>query len=205
MLTYLIRRHLPTALLAPLFVYSLILYAPGGVVWSVNSFRPFSHISLLGGEHVQPNVCTGNLGCMEDWYVWTFHLDNPWPLNYAAYIFDPGETAYVDAYGNDVPKGLDADIFGWHVRGSGALTGDFGKSFWIGRYLPVSELFSPDLDKLFAAIFTFLVSLTLAASIQQLRRARVYLRPGKSPLAAAERALRLAAYRQAQVLPTIRC
>jgi hypothetical protein len=203
MLTYLIRRHLPAALLAPLIAYSLLLYVPGGVVWSVDSFRHIRGVSW--GMQSPPYACSSCPDFMGRWYIQTFHLDKPWPLNYAAYVFDPGETTYVDAYDNDVPKGLDANIFGWHLRGSGALTGDFGKSFWIGRYIPVSELFSPDLDKLFAAIFTFLVSLTLAVSIQQLRRARVYLPLGKSPLSAAERALRLATYMQAQVLPTIRC
>jgi peptide/nickel transport system permease protein len=59
-----------------------------------------------------------------------YKLDKPWPLSFLTWLFDPSDTTQLGGYYNDevLPKGINISIFGLELKGSGMLTGDFGKS-----------------------------------------------------------------------------
>jgi peptide/nickel transport system permease protein len=77
----------------------------------------------------------------------------PWPLGFFAWLFTPDDSAApsnaTDTGGdpNDPtriittpkPQGIDVWIGGWHIKGSGALTGDFGISTVTAQGLTVRE------------------------------------------------------------------
>jgi peptide/nickel transport system permease protein len=95
-----------------------------------------------------------------------YKLDKPWPLNFATWLFDPSDT-YVTGYdlsGNFITttKGLDLNVFGLHIKGSGILTGDFGKSEGYARNTEISKIIS---DRWFETVLLVLTSLVLALAI----------------------------------------
>lgn len=57
-----------------------------------------------------------------------YKFDKPWPLDFFLWLFDPSDTTQVNSHFETVPKGIDVNILGLHLQGSGILTGDFGKS-----------------------------------------------------------------------------
>lgn len=61
-------------------------------------------------------------------YEEVYKLDKPWPFNYFLWLFDPQTTVQKEKDGTLKPKGIDLDLFGVHVKGSGMLTGDVGTS-----------------------------------------------------------------------------
>jgi len=75
-----------------------------------------------------------------------YKLDHPWPLNFFVWLFDPDSTSIstYDLQGNPVvlSKGLDINIAGLRLRGSGFLTGDFGESIAFATNTPISQIFS---------------------------------------------------------------
>jgi ABC-type dipeptide/oligopeptide/nickel transport system permease component len=75
-----------------------------------------------------------------------YKLDKPWPLNFLVWLFDPSDTEVTgyDLQGNLVTtsKGLDVNILGMRLRGSGILTGDFGKSEGYAPNRQISDVFA---------------------------------------------------------------
>lgn len=71
-----------------------------------------------------------------------YKVDKPWPLNYLLWLFDPNDTSDTDRDFNVIHKGIDLQIGGLHIAGSGILTLDFGKSKVIQKGTPVSEFLS---------------------------------------------------------------
>jgi peptide/nickel transport system permease protein len=75
-----------------------------------------------------------------------YKLDKPWPLNYLLWLFDPGvtETKGYNIAGNIVstPKGVNINVLGLHIQGSGILTGDFGISEVYAPGTAISQLLS---------------------------------------------------------------
>ena len=75
-----------------------------------------------------------------------YKLDKPWPLNFFVWLFDPSDTS-TQGYNDQnqpvvIAKGINVNIFGWHVQGSGILTGDFGLSVNYLDNVPVSVALS---------------------------------------------------------------
>jgi peptide/nickel transport system permease protein len=56
-----------------------------------------------------------------------YKVDRPWPLSYLAWLFDPTKTTEMNQNRKIVPVGVDISIGEWQLRGSGILTGDFGR------------------------------------------------------------------------------
>jgi peptide/nickel transport system permease protein len=77
----------------------------------------------------------------------SYKLDSPYPVNYLRWLFDPLDTTYIDPDDQNLikQKGIDITIGDFHIKGSGALTGDFGNSVQIQKGTPVMGLM---LDKL---------------------------------------------------------
>lgn len=71
-----------------------------------------------------------------------YKVDQPWPLNYLLWLFDPNDTTQTDRDFNVIPKGIDFELGGLHIKGSGILTGDFGKTKVIQKGTLVSEFLS---------------------------------------------------------------
>ncbi len=66
-----------------------------------------------------------------------YKVDQPWPLNFLLWLFDPRATMKMSSENNVgsarntgilVPKGININLFGWQLRGSGILTGDIDTS-----------------------------------------------------------------------------
>jgi ABC-type dipeptide/oligopeptide/nickel transport system permease component len=101
-----------------------------------------------------------------DFLTKQYKVDKPWPISYLAWLFDPGDTTQLDGDFNVVQKGIDFDIFGLEIKGSGILTGDFGKSNSYAVGVPVAQLFSDRWDHtvllvVYALVVTVLVALPL--------------------------------------------
>ncbi len=74
-----------------------------------------------------PADLQNNINYMEQVYK----VDQPWPINFLLWLFDPRATTKMiggDNVGTLVHKGIDVNIFGWHIEGSGILTGDVDTS-----------------------------------------------------------------------------
>jgi peptide/nickel transport system permease protein len=59
-----------------------------------------------------------------------YKLDKPWPTNFFLWLFDPTDTTKQDPNSLDgvLRKGIDVNLLGLRLQGSGALTGNFGIS-----------------------------------------------------------------------------
>ena len=136
MTLYIIRRvgqSLGFIFFAWMVVYTgLVLFMPGG------PGQNYAGI-LKGDGSVIPRFAN------EDNYLaFRYKVDEPWPLNYLMWLFDPNDTIQfiTDDFGNDhqIPKGIDIRIGNVRIRGSGFLTGDLGYTDSVGRDGPVNEM-----------------------------------------------------------------
>lgn len=147
MATYLIRRIFQSiffTLLAGILIYTaLILYMPDGPGYNYSRIQAGMSAAPRGAvsNNASP-VRDTQLEELEERYK----LDHPWPLNFFVWLFDPDSTSIstYDLQGNPVvlSKGLDINIAGLRLRGSGFLTGDFGESIAFATNTPISQIFS---------------------------------------------------------------
>src|SRR5437762_8515554 len=117
MTTYLIRRFIQgfIVLVASSFlIYSILIVTPGGPKDQINQILqdPSKHLTKV----------------FVDQMFKRYKLDKPYPLNYLIWLFDPSEITETVGLSTVVPKGVDVTIGPWNIKGSGVLTGDFGKS-----------------------------------------------------------------------------
>jgi peptide/nickel transport system permease protein len=87
-----------------------------------------------------------------------------WPIGFFLWLFDPGDTTTINSDFDVVPKGIDWTLGDWHIKGSGALTGDFGDALTIGQGLPVTQAIGSRIGNtallvLFALVPTILIAL----------------------------------------------
>jgi hypothetical protein len=103
----------------------------------------------------------------------TFELDKPWPLNFLAYMFDPGENT--DVIGKETyPKGVRVSVLGMEISGSGVVTGDLGRSITIERNTPVVDIIGPGLYLAFASVISLILTFTYIAAVQRAGRPAPY-------------------------------
>src|SRR5919202_662536 len=90
---------------------------------------------------------------------------------YSLLIVTPGgplDQYYAEIVGMDqvVPKGIDLVIGDWHIKGSGVLTGDFGRSVSLAKGVYVTDLIGDRIGYTLALTGTSLaVSLLIALVI----------------------------------------
>ncbi|HEX8217580.1 MAG TPA: ABC transporter permease [Chloroflexia bacterium] len=119
MTTYVIRRFLQSAIFIVfvwLLVYTvLVLLMPKG---------PKDNYEHSGGGFLLPGEMTG------EELRQLYKLDRPWPANFFLWLFDPNDTSKQDPNSIEgvLRKGIDVDLLGLRLQGSGALTGNFGIS-----------------------------------------------------------------------------
>src|SRR5687768_5543192 len=125
MVGYLLKRLLQSVAfigLSLLLIYSVLVYLmPGG---------PKAQYERIRATYTD----VGSMPDFEDDRLTRatkqYKLDKPWPLSFLTWLFDPSDTTQLGGYYNDevLPKGININIFGLEIKGSGMLTGDFGKS-----------------------------------------------------------------------------
>jgi peptide/nickel transport system permease protein len=151
MVTYLIRRislSIIFMLLAGLLIYTgLIIYMPDGPGYDYFRIKEAMQQASQGADQAAPGtaVQVPPDPHLEE-YELIYKLDHPWPLNFFRWLFDPDDTSTVvyDLQGNPstIQKGINVSIAGLSLRGSGFLTGDFGRSLRFARLTPISEIFA---------------------------------------------------------------
>ncbi|MFL5735294.1 MAG: ABC transporter permease [Chloroflexia bacterium] len=166
MTTYLIRRLIQgffVLVVASFVIYSILIITPGGPMDQINEIRqdPSKHVSKY----------------FIDQMLQRYKLDKPYPLNYLVWLFDPSETSEIQGIDTVVPKGIDVTIGPWRIRGSGVLTGDFGKSVNMAKGVPVMDMIGSRIGFTLALTITALtISLLIALPIGIISAIRQYSR-----------------------------
>jgi peptide/nickel transport system permease protein len=155
MTTYLIRRSIAgffVLAFASFFIYTILTIAPGG---------PLDQIKFASGAGRNPLSESGVERLKR-----LYKLDKPWPVNYLVWLFDPEDTETVDENYQTVPKGVNINIGDLHIRGSGVLNGDFGRSIWVSQGRPVTTMMGERIGRTLILMSTaLLVSLLIAFPI----------------------------------------
>ena len=165
MATYLTRRILQSiifTLLAGILIYTaLIMYMPDGPGYSYFRIKEGMRLASQGAL---PNTALPVDAHLEE-FEEIYKLDHPWPFNFFVWLFDPDSTSVstYDLQGNPVvlPKGIDINIAGLQLRGSGFLTGDFGESIGFATNTPISQIFAARWFNTFILLATALVATLL--------------------------------------------
>jgi peptide/nickel transport system permease protein len=133
MTTYLIRRVLQSIVflpLASLLIYTLlVMWMPSGPQSQYNYDKAILDRDAQSTDHSSDLAfIRADFADLEQRYK----LNNPWPLNYFVWLFDPNDTSAKGYNSQNKPiviqKGIDIGIGSFRLRGSGMLTGDFGTS-----------------------------------------------------------------------------
>ncbi|MEO8288926.1 MAG: ABC transporter permease [Chloroflexota bacterium] len=184
MTTYLIRRFFQTVLfifLAWLSIYTVLVYLmPNGPMAAYDRAQQvMAGLAERGAVQPKPNTVVGPGGPVDDrpsieaelkGLGYSYGVDKPWPLSFLAWLYDPADTLRIDKDNNEVPFGLNFDLGGWHIQGSGILTGDLGvsnvsarTSFGTGDPQPVIEVLGAKWANSFLLVgLSFVVALLFA-------------------------------------------
>lgn len=167
MTIYIIRRFFQSllfVLLASLLVYTgVILWMPTGPKWRYDMLiEQYKVLAASQGLSTDVQPTSPTLTRLEK----TWKVDKPWPLNFAAWLFDPNDTTDLDDNAQEIPKGIDVNIFGWHIRGSGILTGDLGTSSNTSKGAAVGDLIGAKAGNTFllvgvSLILSFLIAVPI--------------------------------------------
>ncbi len=118
MIGYLVRRALQSILfviVSTFAIYTAVVYMPSG---------PADLYAItLRSDATDPTFKDDVPQVLVDYY----EVDKPWPLSYFAWLFDPNKTTEMNENRQEAPVGIDITIGPWRLRGSGVLTGDFGR------------------------------------------------------------------------------
>ncbi len=124
MVTYIIRRFLQSVafiLFMWMLIYTvLVLLMPAGPKYN---YEQMGGLDSVGGFRMPGEMTTDELRQL-------YKLDKPWPINFFLWLFDPNDTTKQDPNSIDgvLRKGIDVDLLGLRLQGSGAITGNFGIS-----------------------------------------------------------------------------
>lgn len=131
MTTYIVRRFaqsLAFGALASLLVFTVLVYVmPNGAYQTYKNVLPFQD---QPGARLFLKQLTS-----------AYPVDEPWPLSFLAWLYDPNDTTSIDPVTNqELPKGVDITIGSLQIKGDGALFGEFGNSNYVFRGQEVREL-----------------------------------------------------------------
>jgi peptide/nickel transport system permease protein len=154
--TYLIRRFVQgfvVLALSTFVIYAMLMLTPGGPQDQINDLRL--------------NNPRGLNSKLIEYLEHLYKLDRPWPLNYAAWLFDPQSRH----------PNVDVAILGQHIVGSGVLTGDFSQSVSIAKGVPVAQMIGERMGNTVALTGSaLLISILLAFPIGIIAAIRQYSR-----------------------------
>jgi peptide/nickel transport system permease protein len=165
MATYIIRRVIQGIIVlwaATLLIYSILVITPGG---------PKDQVAAAAVSQGR----SGNAKLAES-LLKQYKLDSPYPISYLRWLFDPQDTIALDPDTNDpIQKGIDVNLFGWNIKGSGVLTFDFGTSVTVARGRNVMTLMGGRLGNTLAlTTSSLLLSILIALPIGILSAIRQY-------------------------------
>lgn len=168
MAVYIIRRLLQGFVVlafSTLVIYTLMVFTPGGPKDQLEEMRALSR----GPKPISPEKIKA--------FIALYKLDSPYPINYLRWLFDPKDTIEVNEHQETVAKGIDVTIFGTEIKGSGVLTGDFGRSVQIARGVPVMNMMGDRMGYTLAlTISALILSLLVAFPIGILSAVKQYSR-----------------------------
>ena len=142
-----------TLFLAAFMMYTTIIYIP-----SASPDRPDL-------DPVHRRVDMNDIRLLID----SLELDKPWPYSFLAYLFDPNDAT--ELVGKHVyPKGVQIRIFGVEVKGSGLITGDFGKSVFIDKRRPAFDLYWVGFHPAFVIVLSLILTFAYVAFVQRTGR-----------------------------------
>jgi peptide/nickel transport system permease protein len=169
MTTYIIRRLIQgfiVLLLATFVIYSILIITPGGPRDQVAELRALSGPKPVNAAYLEA-------------LLKAYKLDSDWPVNYLRWLFDPTDTTELDPNDSSklIQKGIDVNIFGLHIAGSGALTGDFGNSVAVHKGATAMSLMGDKLGNTLAlTTSSLLLAILLALPIGIIAAIRQYSR-----------------------------
>jgi ABC-type dipeptide/oligopeptide/nickel transport system permease component len=162
---YLLRRLIQSIffiLLSSILIYTVLVYLmPNG---PKAQYDRFAQTYAASGTSVKDAIAAGDerLGRL----ITQYKLDSPWPGSFFLYLFDPNDTTQIDGNFDVVTKGINVNIFGLQLKGSGMLTGDLGKSGSYSQGVLVTQLIADRWAQtasliLYTLIITMVVALPL--------------------------------------------
>lgn len=157
-----------TALLSLIILHTLVSYIPGGATHRVLELR-------RGGDPVWPLYLYPTL------VIELLELDRPFPFSSLAWLFDPAETeSYSMASRNGiVSTGININIAGVSITGSGVLTGDLGESLIYQPGIPVMDIIGKGTDEYLLAHLAVLFIAMIIACVQRLGRPKLHELPAR--------------------------
>ncbi len=170
MAIYIVRRTLQGLLVlfaATFLIYSIFVITPGG---------PRDQIQELQANGVNGQAVSQ---AYIDQVIKRYKLDSPYPINYLRWLFDPQDTEELDR--NDqtrkIQKGVNVNILGMEIKGSGVLTLDFGTSLQVAKGDKSFELVMSRLGNTVAlTLSSLLLSIIIALPVGIISAVRQYSR-----------------------------
>jgi hypothetical protein len=167
MLAYFARlliRGVITALLSFMLIHTVVSYTPGGPAQIVQELRVPRYDALPPYRNLID--------------LWTIlELELPWPLSSLAWLFDPTENERLSAEGNYISTGININIAGIPIRGSGVLTGDFAHSLTYKPGVPVMDIIGKGKDQYLLAYLAVLFVAMIIACVQRRGRPKLHELP----------------------------
>jgi peptide/nickel transport system permease protein len=145
MTTYLIRRILQSIIflpLASLLIYTLlVMWMPSGPQSQYNAEKVILDRAAQDATPMPELAPTrADFADLEERYK----LNNPWPLNFFVWLFDPNDTTLkgynIQGQPIVIQKGINISLGSLSLRGSGMLTGDFGTSTAYATGTPITTI-----------------------------------------------------------------
>jgi ABC-type dipeptide/oligopeptide/nickel transport system permease component len=106
-------------------------------------------------------------------------LDRPWPLSSLAWLFNPMEIERHTVEGGILSTGININIAGFPIQGSGVLTGDFGESLQQQRGTPAMDILGKWTDEYLFAHLAVIFAAMIIACIQRRGRPTLHELPSR--------------------------
>jgi hypothetical protein len=175
MITYFARlliKGVTTACIASIMLHTLVSYTPGGARDFILELRRWG--DPLWREY-------------PIFVVEFLELERPWPLSSLTWLFDPTENerpsptleGLYDSADRYVSPGININIAGVPIQGSGVLTGDFGETFMYKRGTPVMDIIGRGTDEYLLAHLAVLLTAMIIAYAQRAGRPRLHELPSR--------------------------
>ncbi|HYP41722.1 MAG TPA: hypothetical protein VEX13_15295 [Chloroflexia bacterium] len=140
-----------TAFVALIMLHTLVSYVPEG---ALDTATPNPREHFLWPEYPAQ-------------VIEQLELERPWPLSSLAWLFDPTENERLSVEGSYISPGIDFNVAGIPIQGSGVLTGDFGETFMYKRGTPVMEIIGRGTDEYLLAHLAVLFVVMIVACLQR--------------------------------------
>ncbi len=159
--------------LSMLVQYSLLVYVPGGVLIQMVAQNPTVPEAARPGY---VNYFRVRLSWYDDSSGGYLHIYDRWPERYFRWLFDPDAGPVYDRDRNAyVERGINWNVLGLRLKGSGMLTGDFGRSRWLAPITPVSEVIGPGYRFVLAMLVALVCTFMYVALVQRTGRSAPYI------------------------------